>query len=94
MAECVVVRHLISSTFLIFKCKSHKPNKIKELIKIFYLLDVNIPNSGKLQTAYTKKMRKYAELYFEVKQHWQVEAVYTLPASISAIGVVPHILYI
>jgi hypothetical protein len=37
-----------------------------------------------------KKMRKYAELNAEVKQQWQAEAVYTLPATISAIGVIPH----
>jgi len=73
--------------------QSHSPNEIKELIKIFYLIHVNVPNSGNLRTAYTKKMGKYADLNIEVKQQWQVEAMYTLPATISAIGVIPHMLY-
>jgi hypothetical protein len=37
-------------------------------------------------------MRKYAELSIEVKQQWQVEAVYTLPI-IPATGVIPHKLH-
>ena len=40
-------------------------------------------------TAYTEKMTEYAELSIEVKQQWQLEAVYTLSATISA-GVIPH----
>jgi hypothetical protein len=79
--------------FFYLQMQSHSPNKIKELIKIFYLNNVNVQNSGNLQTAYTGKMRKYAELNTEVKQQWQLEAVYTLPATISAIGVIPHMLY-
>ena len=43
--------------------------------KIVYLIDVSLSNLGSLQTAYTEKMRKYAELSTEVKQWWQVEAV-------------------
>jgi hypothetical protein len=30
---------------------------------------------GNLQTAYTKNLRKYAELSIEVKEQWPVEAV-------------------
>ena len=40
--------------------------------KIFYLIDVCLSNSGNLQTAYSEKMIKYAELITEVKQQWQV----------------------
>jgi len=50
--------------------------------KIVYLSYVSIPNSGNVQTAETKRMRKYAELSIEMKQQWQVEAVYTLPVTI------------
>jgi hypothetical protein len=38
-------------------------------------------------------MGKYADLNTEMKQQQQVEAMHTLPATISAIGVVPHMLY-
>lgn len=38
---------------------------------------------GKVQTAYTDKMRKCAELRPEVQQHWPVEAVYILPVAVS-----------
>jgi len=51
--------------------------------KIVYLSYVSIPNSGNVQTAETKRMRKYAELSIEMKQQWQLEAVYTLPVTIS-----------
>jgi len=37
-------------------------------------------------------MTEYAELSFEVKQQWQLEVGYTLPATISA-GVIPHKLH-
>lgn len=58
--------------------QSHSPNKIKELIIIFYLIDVNVPFAGNMQAAYTeKKIRKHAELNIEVKQKWQVGAMYT-----------------
>jgi hypothetical protein len=40
-----------------------------------------------------KKIRKYAELSTKVKQQWQVEAVYTLPVTISTTGVIPHTLH-
>jgi hypothetical protein len=73
--------------------QSHITNEIKEWIKIFYLIHVNVPNSGNLRTAYTEKIGKYADLNIEVKQQWQVEAVYILPATIPAIGVLPHMLY-
>jgi hypothetical protein len=73
--------------------QSHSPNELKELIKIFYLIHVNVPNSGNLRTAYTEKIGKYADLKTEVKQQWQVETMYTLPATISAIVVLPHTLY-
>jgi len=69
------------------------PNKIKELIIIFCLIDVNVPFSGNMQAAYTEKMRKYVELNIEVKQKWQVGAMYTLPVTISAIEVVPRMLH-
>ena len=42
-----------------------------------YLIDVSISNSGNLQAAYTKKMKKYAELNIEVKQQWKLAAVCT-----------------
>jgi hypothetical protein len=45
-----------------------------------------------LQTAFVQRERKCAELSCEVKQQWQVEAVYTLPVIISATGVIPHTL--
>jgi hypothetical protein len=73
--------------------RNHSSNKIKELIIIFYLNDVNVPFSGSLQAAYTEKMKKYAELNTEVKQKWQVGAMYTLPATLSAIEVIPHMLH-
>lgn len=50
----------------------------------------NIPNSDKLQNAYTEKMKKYGELSIEVKQQWYVEGVYTLPVAISATEVILH----
>ena len=50
----------------------------------------NIPNSDKLQNAYTEKMKKYGELSIEVKQQWYVEGVYTLPVTISATEVNLH----
>ena len=31
-------------------------------------------------------MRNYVELSIEVKKHWQVEVVYTLPVTMSATG--------
>lgn len=34
-----------------------------------------------MQTADTKRMRKYTEVSIEMKQQWQVEAVYTLPVN-------------
>ena len=40
-----------------------------------YLFDVSVQNSGNLQTVYTKKIRKYAKLSTEVKNHSQIEAV-------------------
>jgi hypothetical protein len=40
--------------------------------KIVYLNYVSIPNVGNLQTAYTKNLRKYAELSIEVKELWSV----------------------
>jgi len=58
--------------------------------KIIYLIAVNIPNVGNLQTAYTENMRKYAELSIDVKQQWQVEAAYTSPVIMSATGVIHH----
>ena len=42
--------------------------------------------------AYTKKMRKYAEK-LQGEEQWQVEAVNTLPLTISATGVTPHTLH-
>jgi hypothetical protein len=38
-------------------------------------------------------MRKYAELTIEMKQQWQIAAVYILPVNISATGVIPHKLH-
>jgi hypothetical protein len=35
-------------------------------------------------------MRKYAELSNELKQHFQVEVVYTLPVTTSSTGVIPR----
>lgn len=68
-------------------CSSNEKSQPKQnkRRRIFYLIDANVPNSGNMQNAYTEKMRKYAELDTEVKQQWQVEAVYTLSATISAI---------
>jgi hypothetical protein len=65
---------------------------LKKTNKIDYLIDVSIPNSCNLQTAYTKKIRKYAELSTEVKQQQHAEAVYTLLVTISARGVMSHTL--
>jgi len=45
--------------------------------KIVHLRYVSVPKSGNVQTSDTKRMRKYAELSIEMKQQWQVEAVYT-----------------
>jgi len=50
----------------------------------------NIPNSDKLQNAYTEKMKKYGEFSIDVKQQWHVEAVYPLPVTISATEVNLH----
>jgi hypothetical protein len=47
------------------------------------LTDVSVPNVGKVQTAYTDKMRKCAELSPEVQQQWPVEAVYILSVALS-----------
>ena len=47
----------------------------KKTHKIVCLIDVTVSNLGNLQTAYTKKIRKYAELSTEVQQQWPVEAV-------------------
>jgi len=44
--------------------------------QIVYLFDVSVQNSGNSQTAYAKKIRKYAELSTGMKKHSQVEAVY------------------
>lgn len=55
-----------------------------------YLIDVSVPNSGNIQTAYAEKLRKYADLGVEVQQQWQLEKVYTLPVIISATGVIPR----
>jgi len=46
--------------------------------KLLHLFGVCIPNAGNVPTPCTEEMRKYAELSIEVKQQWQVEAVYTL----------------
>jgi hypothetical protein len=46
-----------------------------------------------MQIAYTEKMRKYAELSTKGKQQWQVEAVYTLPVTISTTGAIPYTLH-
>jgi hypothetical protein len=43
--------------------------------KIVYLIDVSIPNVGNLQTAYTKNLRKSAELSIKVKELWSVGVV-------------------
>jgi hypothetical protein len=40
-----------------------------------------------------KRERKVAELCVQVKQQWQVEEVYTLPVTIYAIGIIPHIMH-
>ena len=58
-----------------------------------YLFDVSEQNSGNVQTAYTKKMRKFAQLSTEVKKHSQVEPVYTAPVSVSTAVVIPHTLH-
>jgi hypothetical protein len=62
--------------------------------KIVYLIDVSVPNSGDVQTAYTEKIRKYAELNIEVKKIVARDAVYTLPVTISATGVILHTLHV
>jgi len=49
-------------------------------------------NSGNLQTAYTEKMRICAELSTAVQQ-WQLSAVCTIPATVSATDVIPHTLH-
>ena len=48
-----------------------------------------------MQIADTKKKREkiVAELYIEVKRQSQVEEVYTLPVTLSATGVISHILH-
>ena len=59
-----------------------------------YLIDVSIRNSSNLQTAYTEKIIKYAELSIKwEKKQWQIDAVSTLPVTISAKGVIPHKLH-
>ena len=55
---------------------------------IVYLIAVSIPNLGNMQIAYTTKMGKYAGVSTEVQQQWFVEAVYYLPVTISAAGVI------
>lgn len=55
---------------------------------IVHLIAVSIPNLGNMQTAYTTKMGRYAEASTEVQQQWLVEAVYYLPVTISATGVI------
>ena len=63
--------------------------------KRVYLINVSIPNSDNMQIADTKKKREkiVAELYIEVKRQSQVEEVYTLPVTLSATGVISHILH-
>ena len=39
--------------------------------KNVYLIDVNIPNSGNLQTVRIEKIRKFAALSIEVQRQWQ-----------------------
>jgi hypothetical protein len=58
-----------------------------------YLIVVRVPNADNLPVAYTKKMRKYAELSIEMKQQWQIAVVCTLPVIIPATGVIPHKLH-
>jgi len=41
-----------------------------------------------MQTAYITKLGKYVEVSTEVQQQWLVEAVYYLPVTISATGVI------
>jgi len=55
---------------------------------IVYLIAVSIQNLGNKQTAYITKLGKYAEVSTEVQQQWLVEAVYYLPVTISATGVI------
>jgi hypothetical protein len=52
-----------------------------------------MPNSGNLPNAYTKKIRKYAELSTEIKQQWQTAMVCTLSVTISATGIISHKLH-
>jgi hypothetical protein len=66
----------------------------EKINKIVCLIDVSIPNSDNLLTAYIEKMRKYAELSIEKKQQSQIAAICTLPVtSISATEVFPHTLH-
>jgi hypothetical protein len=53
-----------------------------------YLIAVSIQNLGNMQTAYITKLGKYAEVSTEVQKQWLVEAVYYLPVTISATGVI------
>ena len=48
---------------------------------------------GNLRNPYTEEMRKYAELSTEVKQRWQVEAVYTSTLNVDDAEVILHTLH-
>lgn len=61
--------------------------------KLFHLIGVCVPNAGSVPTLYTVEMRKYAELSIEMKQQWQVEAVYTLPLNVHDAEVILHTLH-
>jgi hypothetical protein len=61
--------------------------------KLIHLVGVCIPNAGNLPIPYTEEMRKYAEMSIEVKQQWQLEAVYTLPLNVHDAEIILHTLH-
>jgi len=66
----------------------------EETNQMIYLIDFSMPSSSNLKTAYTENIIKYAELSIKwKKKQWKIDAVSTLPLTISATGIIPHKLH-
>jgi hypothetical protein len=57
-----VIGHVRTLTDKTVSHNHHDITLFEKTNKVFYLIDVSVPNSGNLQTAYAEKMRKYADI--------------------------------